>query len=129
MRRVLCTVLAVAALVFFAGPAGAQEAAVAGADLSLVASSVPLLDDGEPCTAVPDAIPGLFDFTGACANHDACYSSGEKTKAECDSAFLQDMTAACVAQHPSALDPARYVCLTFAQLYYLGVLLFGQFFF
>ena len=127
MRRVFCTVLVVAALAFSAGAAGAQEAAVEDVDASALVSSFP--DDGGTCTAVPDTVPGLFDFTDACAAHDECYAAGEQTQAECDTQFRQDMNAACVAQHPGALDPSRYACLFFAQLYYTGVVLFGQFFF
>ena len=118
MRRVFCTVLVVAALAVSAGAAGAQDT-----------TASPLLDDGGMCTAVPDTVPGLFDFTDACAAHDECYASGEQTQAECDTQFRQDMNAACVTQHPSALDPARYACLVFAQVYYAGVVFFGQFFF
>jgi hypothetical protein len=121
MRRLFSTVLVVAALALYATPAGAQSVPVDQI-------SIPF-DDGEPCTAVPDTIPGVFDFTSACAAHDLCYAGGEQTQAACDNQFLRDMTASCVAQHPAALDPLRYVCLTFAQLYYAGVALFGQFFF
>ena len=118
MRRVFCTVLVVAALAFSAGAAGAQDA-----------TASPFLDDGGMCTAVPDTVPRLFDFTDACAAHDACYASGEHTQAQCDNQFRKDMETACLAQHPSALNPSRYACLFFAQLYYTGVVLFGQFFF
>ena len=128
MRRIWCAVLVVAALAFFAAPAGAQEAAVTEADASTLISLLPVFDDGGVCTGVPDSIPGIFDFTDACAAHDACYASGEQTRAECDNQFRQDMNAACVAQHPSALDPGRYACLFFAQLYFVGVSLFGGFF-
>lgn len=122
MRRLLCAVLlVVAALALYATPAGAQTVA-------LDQITIPF-DDGEPCTAVPDALPGIFDFTSACASHDLCYAGGQQTQATCDTQFLQAMTASCVAQHPAALDPLRYVCLTFAQLYYAGVRFFGQFFF
>ncbi|MGH9264871.1 MAG: phospholipase A2 [Acidimicrobiales bacterium] len=89
----------------------------------------PFPDDGGACTGVPDAIPGIFDFTDACAAHDACYASGDQTQAQCDESFRQDMVATCAAQFPSALDPGRYLCLTFAQLYFFGVTLFGGFFF
>ena len=129
MRRMCFTMLVVAALAFYAGPAAAQEAGVADADAAASVSSAPLLGDGGYCTGVPDSIPGIFDFTAACAAHDACYGSGEQTRAECDDQFRHDMNAACVTQHPSALDPARYPCLFFAQLYYAGVVFFGQFFF
>ena len=122
MRRLLCTVLVVVAALALSGPpAGAQPVAVDQI-------SIPF-DDGEPCTGVPDALPGIFDFTTACAGHDLCYAGGEQTQAQCDSQFRQDMNALCVAQHPAALDPLRYVCLTFAQLYYAGVVFFGQYFF
>ncbi len=129
MRRMCFTMLVVAALAFYAGPAAAQEAAVTGAGVSASVSSLPLVDEGGYCTGVPDSIPGIFDFTAACAAHDACYGSGQQTRAQCDDRFRQDMNAACVTQHPSALDPGRYACLFFAQLYYAGVVLFGQFFF
>ena len=124
MRRLFCTVLVVAALAMYATPAGAQEVSVE--QLDVAAFTLPF-DDGEPCTAVPDAIPGIFDFTSACAAHDLCYGGGQQTQAQCDDQFLQDMSALCVAQHPEALSPLRLVCLTFAQLYYGGVRLFGQF--
>ena len=124
MRRLCCSMLVVAALAFCAAPAGAQEATAADADASSL-----LVDDGGTCTAVPDSIPGIFDFSDACASHDACYAAGELPRATCDNQFRQDMNAACIAQHPSAFDPARYACLFFAQLYYGGVVFFGQFFF
>ena len=126
MRRVACTLLVVAALAFYAGPAGAQEVAVDDPDVATLISPFP--DDGGTCTGVPDSIPGIFDFTGACASHDACYAAGEQTRAGCDEAFRQDMVAECLAQHPSAFDARRYACLTFAQLYFAGVRLFGGFF-
>ncbi len=120
MRRLVGTVLVVAALALYATPAGAQEVAVDQIGMAF--------DDGGSCTGVPDSIPFIFDFTSACASHDLCYAGGQQTQAACDSQFRQDMTALCVAQHPAALDPVRYLCLTFAQLYYAGVRLFGQFF-
>ena len=129
MRRMCFTMLVVAALAFHAAPAAGQEAEVAKADAAVSFSSAPFLGDGGYCTTVPDTIPGIFASTAACAAHDACYGSGERTRAECDDQFRQDMNAACVTQHPSALDPGRYACLFFAQVYYAGVVFFGQFFF
>lgn len=119
MRRLFCAVLVVAALALYGTPVGAAQVTVDQIDIPF--------DDGGSCTGVPDALPGIFDFTTACAGHDLCYAGGEQTRAECDSQFRRDMTALCVAQHPAALDPLRYVCLTFAQLYYAGVRFFGQF--
>lgn len=125
MRRLWCAVLVAAALAGSSGAASAQEAAVDRLDPAALVSLLP--DDGGVCTGVPDTIPGVFDFTDACAAHDACYASGQD-QATCDDAFRQDMVAACAAQHPSALDGRRYACLTLAQLYYFGVRLFGRFF-
>lgn len=126
MRRLLCTVLVMAAVVVSAAPAGAQEATVDETD---VATQIGPFPDGGTCTGVPDAIPGVFDFTDACAAHDLCYASGQQTQGQCDESFRQDMVATCAVQHPSALDARRYLCLSFAQLYFFGVQLFGQFFF
>lgn len=127
MRRLLCTVLAVAALAVPAAPAGAQDAAAE--DVDVATQIAPFPDDGGTCTGVPDTIPGIFDFTDACAAHDECYASGGQTQAQCDESLRQDMVATCAVQHPSALDAGRYLCLTFAQLYFFGVRLFGGFFF
>ena len=124
MRRVWCSVLVVVALVVSAVPADAQQAAVERTDLAALIDAFP---DGGNCTGVPDSIPGIFDFTAACAAHDACYASGQ-TQLACDEAFRHAMVAACATVYPSALDARRYLCLTFAQLYYFGVRLFGQFF-
>lgn len=111
-----------AALAFTAGSAGAQEAAPGSQSPTAIS---PFPDDGGTCTAFPDAIPGIFDFTDTCAAHDECCASGDQTLAACDEAFRQNMVAACIVQHPSAVDARRYLCLTFPQLYYFGVRLFG----
>jgi hypothetical protein len=139
MRRVWLPVLVLAALVVPALPAAAEDAAppaapaapaAAGAPspsdiVSLLASFDP---DGGACTGVPDAIPPIFDFTASCQQHDACYAQAVDRQA-CDVAFRQNMIGECDAQHPSALDANRYACLSFAELYFLGVRVFGGFFF
>ena len=107
MRRLVVTAMLVIGLV------AAAPAAPAGADF-----------DGGACTLVPDQIPGLLDFTAACVRHDACYAAGVDRLA-CDRTFRLDMIGLCQAQHPEALDPARLICITFAELYFLGVRLFG----
>jgi hypothetical protein len=124
MRRVWCSVLLVVALALWAGPAGAEQAPVDRTGLAALINAFP---DGGHCTGVPDSIPGIFNFTSACAAHDACYASGE-TQLACDEAFRQAMVGACAAEYPSGVDARRSLCLTFAQLYYFGVRLFGQFF-
>ena len=122
MRRVLALSLLLSVL-FMVAPASAQQTTAAAPPI--LTSFDP---DGEPCTGVPDAIPGVFDFTAACVRHDACYAGGGDRLA-CDTAFRQAMIAACLAQHPGIHDARRYTCLAFAELYYVGVRLFGGFFF
>lgn len=134
MRRLCMALLVVTALVLSGAPARAEELpadAVASpvGDLE-TGSQLPefLLgfDDGGACTGVPDTLPGIFDFTEACAAHDACYAEGVDRLA-CDLAFREDMRAACESQHPDALDGRRYACFGFADLYFFGVRLFGEF--
>jgi hypothetical protein len=128
MRRIGGALVIAMALALYASPAGAQEASVGATDFGTFISAFPIPgDDGGTCTGVPDTIPGIFDFTEACAAHDECYAAGEQTRLACDLAFRQDMIAACQVQHPSPLDARRYACLAFAELYFNGVRVFGQF--
>jgi hypothetical protein len=114
------SILLVALLCLYGTPAGAEEVAPS---THLVA-----IDDGEPCTGVPDAVPGIFDFSAACVAHDACYGQGVDRLA-CDVQFRQDLLASCVALHPATLAPGRLLCTLFAELYFAGVRLFGGLFF
>jgi hypothetical protein len=120
MRRFGVAVLVLAALVFAAPPAFSDE-------VSTEVIPAPL-DDGGACTGAPETLPGIFDFTDACEQHDACYAEGVDRLA-CDLAFRQDLIAACTAQHPDAFDARRYACFGFAELYFIGVRLVGGFFF
>jgi hypothetical protein len=133
MRRAGLAVVAVLAMALYAAPAGAEplvaedaEAAEAAEAEAQLAEFFPPVDDGTPCTGVPETLPGIFDFTEACIAHDACYAQGVDRLA-CDLAFREDMIAACLSQHPDPLDFRRQVCLGFAELYFFGVRLFGQF--
>lgn len=121
MRRGLAFGLLFSLMLMVGSPALAQDATATAPDV--LTSFDP---DGEPCTGVPDAIPGVFDFTAACTQHDACYAAGGDRLA-CDLAFRQAMISACRTQHPDATDPRRYTCLTFAELYFVGVRLLGGF--
>ncbi|MDQ4005311.1 MAG: phospholipase [Actinomycetota bacterium] len=123
MRRGLVLSLLVSTTLLFGSPALAQDATAPGPAPEIITSFDP---DGEPCTGVPDAVPGVFDFTAACTQHDACYAAAGDRLA-CDLAFRQAMIAACQAQFPSAFDPRRYTCLSFAELYFVGVRLVGGF--
>ncbi|MGH9225807.1 MAG: hypothetical protein ACRD2W_18935 [Acidimicrobiales bacterium] len=130
MRRLLVGILVVTAIMLAGSgrPAGADdrvEVARQALAISDLGELFEILDaDGEPCSAVPNSIPGIFDFSPACAAHDRCYVRGGENSA-CDSQFLTDMLALCAAQHPQALDPTRYLCQAFALLYYGGVVIFG----
>lgn len=125
MRRGLALSFLFSLTLLFGTPAVAQDATASPTAPAVLTSFDP---DGEPCTGVPDAIPGVFDFTAACTQHDACYAAGGDRLA-CDVAFRQAMISACQTQHPDVSDPRRYTCLTFAELYFVGVRLFGGFFF
>lgn len=139
MKRLAVALALVTGLVLYGQPVGAQEARTAEAEAEAPAAALAqsalqspevltFLDDGGVCTGVPDTLPGIFDFTAACQAHDACYAAGVDRLA-CDQAFREAMVVSCQVQHPEALDFTRYLCLAFAELYYLGVRLFGGFFF
>ena len=133
MRRLAVAVVLLCGLVLTGPPAGAEELDAEGAaDVAVAEAALafpPLLaqfDDGGACTGVPDTLPGIFDFTAACEQHDACYRAGVNRLA-CDQAFREDLLASCRAQHPDVFDPRRYLCFGFAELYYAGVRAFGGF--
>ena len=118
MRRLVLALLLLSGFVLAPQPAGAQEVP----DVGSLAN--PFDPDGEPCTAIPNQIPGIFDFSSACVGHDACYVFAGDNRT-CDLAFRNDMLALCAAQHPDVFDPARYLCQTVAFIYYTGVVIFG----
>ncbi|HVL27119.1 MAG TPA: phospholipase A2 [Acidimicrobiales bacterium] len=123
MRR-LVTVVVLAAVMAAGAPAAADDEAPEIVARGVATSPAVLAEDGGACTAVPDQLAGIFDFTDACVRHDICYALGADRLA-CDLAFRQDMVELCHVQHPHPLDLGRVVCLTFAELYFLGVRLFG----
>ena len=125
MRRGAAMGLVFSVILTLASPAVAHGATTTPSAPAILTSFDP---DGEPCTGVPNSVPGVFDFTAACANHDACYAAGSDRQA-CDVAFREEMITACDTQHPEVYDPRRYTCLSFAELYYIGVRIFGGFFF
>jgi hypothetical protein len=60
-------------------------------------------DPTDSCNFVPDSF-GAANFTSACNEHDDCYSYPAQTsRLECDTKFLRDLNAACVAGYPT--DP------------------------
>jgi hypothetical protein len=68
------------------------------------------------CTAVPDSILGVFDFTACCTQHDNCYSTCGSSKGACDGEFYKCMKAECARR-----GFARWNCLKVAEAYYGGV--------
>ena len=49
------------------------------------------------CTGIIDGIPGVFNFTAACVEHDKCYSLCGKTQVGCDTEFLANMLTSCAS--------------------------------
>jgi hypothetical protein len=72
---------------------------------------------------VPDSGP-WFNFTAACAAHDACYAA-QLGQANCDRRFRDDMYAHC-ATRPWY---QRGLCRNTADLYYEAVRRFGHLFY
>jgi RHS repeat-associated protein len=64
---------------------------------------------------VPDEI-GSWDFSGACATHDSCYSTLGRSKSWCDDQFYDDMVSSC----GSSLS-----CIAVAGIYRSAVGMFG----
>jgi hypothetical protein len=72
---------------------------------------------------VPDSGP-WFNFTAACANHDACYGA-QLGQANCDSHFREDMYAHCATR----VWYQRALCRSTADVYYQAVRQFGYLFY
>jgi hypothetical protein len=72
------------------------------------------------CTAFPDRIGSVYDFTGPCNSHDWCYSYSEVSRKSCDDALLREAEASCNGKRS---------CLIAAQGLYKGLRRFGQPFF
>ena len=60
-----------------------------------------------------------------CNNHDCCYETCNRSKAECDQVFYEDMLAVC--NQPVGFICAQLVpdCLTWAASYFDGVVVFS----
>ena len=63
---------------------------------------------------VPDS--PFWDFSSACAKHDACYGTCKKMKSTCDNAFREDMGRVC---------GSSVLCYIVANIYYEAVQDFG----
>jgi len=80
---------------------------------------------------VPDS-GANFDFSAACAAHDACYAAhhgeGEAARKACDDQFLADMRESCASLWPNQ-PLRRALCNSVARTYYSAVRIGGWLFF
>ncbi|WP_415661393.1 phospholipase A2 [Roseateles sp.] len=89
----------------------------------------PICTEPEPeprdyCTGVPDSPLG-YDFASACMAHDENYSRDTTmTREEADLQFRADLHAICEANYNDSA-----VCHALAEIYYMGVSLFGWLFY
>jgi hypothetical protein len=82
-------------------------------------------DRTDSCNFVPDTF-GQADFSEACDQHDACYSS-DVDRLTCDLILLRELREACnVYPEGSSL---RLTCYTVASIYFVGVRLLGWIFY
>lgn len=76
------------------------------------------------CTMAPDA-PFGFDFSGICAIHDDNYGpSSTVSRSEADRIFYESLQNACDTQYGGS-----WLCHMSADIYYIGVRLFGGLFY
>ena len=111
-------------------PRAASSSSVDRAKSQVSAQSTDSNSAGEndSCTAVPDSF-GSANFTRACAIHDQCYGPESSTdRAQCDLQLLGYLRLACYQAY--ATRPAQLLtCYTVAAIYYIGVRLFGGYFY
>ncbi len=70
------------------------------------------------CSRSPDKPLG-YPFGWACDEHDRCYATLGKTRAQCDLEFLADMVQICLTTAKTPLQ--RTACLEAAAIYYAAV--------
>lgn len=94
----------------------------AGSASGAVAAQPVITTDG--CTLVDDDPAGV-SFTRACNEHDICYGQHAGTRLDCDRDFRTNMLDICKQLRWTS----NYVsCVGWAYTYYLGVRLFGLYF-
>jgi hypothetical protein len=109
-------------------PRAASSASVNRAKSRVAALSSTSTAEGDSCTAVPDNF-GSANFTTACGIHDQCYSPESSTdRLQCDQELLLNLRLACYQAY--AMRPGLLLtCYTVAAIYYVGVRLFGGYFY
>jgi len=71
--------------------------------------------------AIPDSLPGVYDFYGPCQKHDVCYGTCGKTQQQCDDDFLQGMLAYCSQRHGVRWSTLGFECRRLAGVYHRAV--------
>jgi hypothetical protein len=126
MRRITvlwATVLAALALAAPAASAAPNPSALAPSAQEAQEATTACGPGGTGDQLVPDTGP-WFNFTAACARHDACYAA-QLGQANCDVAFRANMYAHC-ATRPWY---QRGLCRETADVYYEAVRRFGHLFY
>jgi Prokaryotic phospholipase A2 len=104
---------------------GVSLFSVGSASAAPVATEAPVVvTDG--CTLVDDDPVAGISFTPACDQHDICYALKTTSRSSCDAAFLKNTLDICWQQ---ARWTSRYApCISWAYTYYVGVRIFGIFY-
>ena len=120
-RLGLASLLLAGMLVLLFGVAGSSSTSTASAQTADAC--------GTPGFDVPDS-GDSFNFTEACAAHDACYAAGGGpfARARCDRAFYNDMLDWCSDAWQQG-DPRLGRCKVVAATYFTAVRLGGWLFF
>ena len=77
--------------------------------------------------AVPDRLPGGFDFGGACELHDICYGTWGKPRFPCDTAFRSNFRGECsdISRNPIQTVQTPY-CFSLSEVYFRFVRQWGR---
>ena len=124
-RRIVVTLVSLLAVLALAAPAASAQSP---ADLAPSAAEAQQATTacgpgGVGDQLVPDSGP-WFNFTAACAAHDACYGA-QLGQAYCDDRFRDDMYAHCATR----VWYQRGLCRNTANVYYEAVRQFGYLFY
>ena len=124
-RRIVPAFVALLAVLAVAAPSAAAQspADLAPTQAEAQQATTACGPGGVGDQLVPDSGP-WFNFTAACANHDACYGA-QLGQAYCDSRFRDDMYAHCATR----VWYQRALCRSTADVYYQAVRQFGYLFY
>lgn len=124
-RRMLLALTMVLALLAIAAPAASAQSPSSYAPTAAEAQEAATAcgPGGAGDQLVPDSGP-WFNFTAACASHDACYGA-QLGQTNCDYRFRDDMYAHCATRAWYQRGPCRQT----ANVYYEAVRTFGYLFY